>query len=478
MIFSLYFSSLLVLLFVLFIRSWKFIRAYFSKLSFIDGFIIFGLMMIGAFLRMEGTDHIDLDPYGWGFVIDALSIKGAFLSQALHVPGYAFFISLPLMISKDLALVSHYIIVFSVLTIGLVYLLAFLITEDRITAIFSAVLLLISKLAIQYSGQEIPITCSVFFTAGAFLAFILWLKTREVAVGELAVVAFFVSFNIKSENTIFLILLLLFVLFNHKKALVVFLALLSIISLFVWAPFIRDGLHAQLVTWSDFHGNYAEPYGIKNFFAHCRFLIIGQYHFLPILIAVGFALLRANSIILCWFCMTLLYFLWYSDYCAALNMLQVLIPVYIMGGCILSKVLGLFINQQVLKYAALIICLMLLFFNFMRVYEQKPYSWIDLKNDLPKTSNADCIISPNRPFTGFALSFIFPDRRWIFTRDKEASKALSQCLGKVYYFDPAPYGLEGEVPLQDRAEWDSFMKDNVSVLGDRYRGMLLPVKHQ
>ncbi len=449
-IYPLYFLSLWAVFFFLLAQSRKIIKAQFSKLSLLDGLIISGLMIIGAFLRVFGTAHIDLDPYGWGFVIDAMAIKGfSSLSSASHVPGFSSLISLPLIFSKDLALVSDYIIFFSVLTIGVVYLLTFLITEDRIAAVFATGLLVASKLSIQYSGQEIPIACSVFLVTGAFLFFILWLRTREVTLGMLATISFFISFNIKSENSIFLILVFLFVLFDRKKMLVIFLVLSLIISFVFWVPFIKNALPIQYLTWIYHQHGHNEPYGIRNLFDHCKVLIIDHYYMFPIWMAIGFALLRKNNIILCWFCMALLYFLWYSDFCAELNMLQVLIPVFIMSGSVVSKTLDLYTKQCALKYSVVIAFLMFSVIDviYSVVHQQKAYSWVDLKNNLPRTSDEDCIISPDPDgrFTSFALSFIFPNRHWIFLRDKDAAKKFSQCSGKIYYFDPTPYGVEGTI---------------------------------
>jgi len=476
-----YFFALLGLLFFLLARAWKTVKAQFSGLSAADGFMAAGLMVAGAFLRGWGSYHIDLDPYGWEYIRDALHFD--FLPFAVHVPGYPMLISLPLGLAHNMAAVSGFIIAFSVLTIGLVYLLTFLITQQRIAAFFAAALLAFSRLFIQYGGQEIPATCSVFFVTAAFLFLVLWIRTGDVDLWMLMAVTLFIAFNIKTENTIFFPALLLCTPYK-KKMPVAFLLALTVISLVFWAPFIKNAFVAQLPLWTSQQAQYPSPYSIDNFLRHGRLLLVLQYRMLPLWAVTGFVLLvffsdrlRHGRLVLGWFAMTLLYFFWYADIFAQWSMLQVLVPVFIMGGCVAAKMLELCFKQQLWRYFVAAVALSLLAANSTRSLAwSKPFSWVDLKRDLPKTAAGDCIVSLNVEPTAFSLRFLFPERHWVFANDPGAASQLSQCPGKIYYFDPIPYGLMEETTQQERAQRDIFIKTEVLVLGNKYAGELVP-KH-
>ena len=473
MSFFIYFSSLLIVFIIFLIRCWQKIREQFLGLSAIDALIILSFLLVGALLRFWGTYHIDLDPYGWSFVVDASRInKFSFTPLASHVPGFAFMIALPLLWAKSLSLVSGYLIIFSVLTIVLVYLLTFLITQNRFAAIIAAGLFLTSRTAIQFSGQEIPITLSVFFLTGAFFIYFLWLRDRDLELGILMLLCFFISFNMKTENVIFLPLLFIAAMFDRKKVFFVFLVMLLGVSVLVWYPYVADAMRVQSLTWSYFSNNYSELYGLKNLVVHFNELIVGRCYLYPVLVMIGFVFLRQNILVLVWFVMTLLYLLWYSDFCVQLNMLQVLMPVFVMSGCVFARLLEVYIKARFYKFivfAGLLVILMMAISGL--IHAQKPYSWVDLKKDFPRISEKDCIVSPDRPFTGFALPFLFPDKHWIVSRDNAQGQVLMQCEG-IYYFDTTPFGLAGESVFQDSSAWADFLREKVMSRGGKYKGVL------
>lgn len=207
-----YFFILLLILFIAIIRSGYIIKDLCKTITIRDSLILLVLMGIGLVLRIVYTSHIDLDPYGWGYIRKAVAIKKllfhnftspASLSEAFHIPGYSFLISSPLAIFNNIEAVSGFNLFFSVLTIGLVYFLTFFSTNDKFASLFAAGMLMSSALHVRYSGQEMPISISTFFVASAFLYLILWLRNKKIILFGITLLLLLVSVNIKIENSIF-----------------------------------------------------------------------------------------------------------------------------------------------------------------------------------------------------------------------------------------------------------------------------------
>jgi hypothetical protein len=485
-----YFLSLLSIFLYLFFRSWKSIKARFEKLSGKDAVIIFLLMAVGLWLRVRGTSHIDLDPYGWMYIADALAIKGFFtqgikasfeLSNAVHVPGYPFFISLPLMASSNLLVVSGYIVLFSTLTIALVYLLTYIITEDRLASICAAGLLMASAVHVRYSGQEVPITVSVFFITLAFFFFFLWLKRKEALIWGVSLFVFLLAFNIKIENIIWLPLFFIVSFFSwpsDKSRRPLYYGLVPIlISMIFWGYFIGNQSHFLAIIFN--HEQLSRPlFHLSNIWdGLCSFLLVNKYTFLffiaGYLLMILFANDRRGTIVFAWFGASLLYFLWDNDPSyTELSSLQVLIPVFIISGIVVSHAFGFWNFKVGIRYTALVFFLMGLSANAYSQTRLKSYSWVELKRDIDVTSDNDCIVSPVIQTSEFALPFIFPKKHWVFEKDGVA-EGLYQCQGKVYYFNPIAYGLSEEVVPHEARQWEYFVKTSLKGLGIRNGGQLL-----
>jgi len=184
---------------------------FFQGLDRRDVALMGAFVIAGGILRFIFTLHIDLDPYGWRYLQDALSIKSSFLSLgngiklpdlagALHIPGYAVFASIALLIRNSLFSVSLMNIIVSSLTVALAYVLTYAVTRERIASFFASALLAFSQIHTVYSGYEFPMSLSVFSVCILFLFFVCWLKSNN----HMLIVPFLyilcVSVSIKIEN--------------------------------------------------------------------------------------------------------------------------------------------------------------------------------------------------------------------------------------------------------------------------------------
>jgi len=469
-LYPIYFLTLLFFLIMLMKRSFFIWRESFKQMSWRNCSIIFFLILAGIIFRAKYSFHIDLDPYGWRYIQDALAIKKFFfpffesysrISDSVHIPGYSFFAAFALFFSNNIPAVSALNIAFSALTIGIVYLITQLLTKEEIASGCAAGLLAFSTLHIGYSGEEFPMSISVFFVALEFLYFLLWLRTKNTLIGWVFIVLFFISINIKIENIIFLPLFIgIFIkkmqqneLGNQIKKYLSAFFIVGIISAMFFLPFLINLVAAQ--SWAFTRRPDYTAYSffsIGNFLQHFWSFIIMDLRGFPLLIVLGYLILRifkknANpmSIVIGWFGTTLLYFLWYSQIFAQWNILQISIPVFILTGYLISEVTKLFLRNPIARFTLLIWILLFLALNsYFNTPKNKRYSYTKLKDDLRLVSAKDCIISFDTRTSKFSLKFIFPLKNWIFLNDPSFENQLSQCKAKLYYFNPVGYGLREE----------------------------------
>jgi len=462
-----YFFSLIIILLAFCLRLSGVIKGFFVKFSSLDFIILTLLMVTGAFFRCKGSWHIDLDANGWTYIKNALTMQ---LSGSSHVPGYPVLLSFPLMITKDLAVVSGFSLLFSILTIGLVYVLAYLITEDRLSAILSAGLMTSSGLCIQYGGMEYPLTLSVFWVALSFVFFVFWLKSRQKYLWMVTALSFLIAINIKIENFIYFIpfFIVSFSIENRQEQsglnvwVQVFFITVFFISVVMLFPFIINHHQHLLGNLHWQNRSSATPlYAPQYFFDHFyRFIVVGCHAF-PILITIGFFMLENTKkkplyvgLVLFWLMTSLLNFVFYDDVEAQWNMLQFLVPVFILTGYVVVQVMA---TCEISLLKPGIVVIILLFGGYSAwgfTLRPKPYSCFNLKQDLPNISPEDCIFSENINLSSFAMSFLFPDKHWIFLDKRTMADSLKSqgCAGKVYYFDPGPYCLRRNIPEWTRSQ--------------------------
>mgnify|MGYP001568833856 CR=1 FL=1 len=485
-IYPFYFLILLGLLLIMFVRSFPIFKRLPVSIYSRDYFLLFLLMMLGLILRIKYTYHIDLDPYGWRYIQNALAINNIFcpfsglsfrISDALHIPGYPVLISLPLLFSKSLLGISIFNVCFGVLTIWLIYLISYFLTEDKVSSVLAAGFLAFSQLHIVYSGQEFPMPISVFFVALEFLYLVLWLKSKDTAAGLVFALAFLISLNIKIENIIFLPLFVGITLKerkyhfwrekgNFKKHLRFIIALLF--SAIVFCPFIIKLYQTQLSTLKRF-GNANEFFSLNNFIRHFVYFILQKSCGFPLFMILAYSMLHLfkrcmskGYILLGWSVFSFIYFFWYADIFSEWNMQQVLIPIYIISGYVISKTINLFFRNKYLGGAILFLFLFLWLGNSVfKLNENKRFkrlSWITIRHDLKTISENECIVCLDKRTSKFSMTFLFPDKNWIFLNDAFTLGQLDKCRGNLYYFDVIPWGLEEEVDKNEVLLWENLLR--------------------
>ena len=460
-----YFLGLLIVLIMLIKHSFFAFRKLFKGLRLKNHFILFVLVLLGFLFRIKYSFHIDLDPYGWRYIQDSLAIKGIFypslslhfqLSDALHVLGYSFFAFIPLLFSNNIFAVSVFNIGFSVLTIVVVYLITYLWTQNKSASALAAGMLTASLLHIVYSGMEFPMSISVFFVALEFLYFILWLRSKNIIFGLVSLAAFFISINIKFENIVFILLYGLVSITSLKDVILkeqfkrfwkYFTAIFAF-SVLIWIPFIINFQYLQVKSVPPSQ----HLYSLGNFWEHFWLFVVEKYRGFPLFMVLAFFVLNffkkstfKGYVLTGWFFVSLLLFSWCAAINSEWNMLQILIPTFIISGYVISETVILFFKNKTSKYIILFLVLFILFWNAMSsVKEVKRYSWVNLKEDLDSAVDEGCIISLDIRTSKFSLNFLFPDRNWIFLENNYQNNDFSQCKDKLYYFNPVPYGLEEE----------------------------------
>jgi hypothetical protein len=438
-----------------------------------DALMVALLAAAGLALMVRHTFHIDLDPYGWGFVEDALAIKDIFflrfparfvLSAALHVPGYSFFLSIPLMIAESLTVVSSFNLAVSVLAIGLVYLVSYALTADRIASVMAAGLLAVSTQHIVYSGYEFPMPVSVFFVGLEFLFLICFMKTKKKPLGLGLLFLFFITINIKLENVVFLPVFL-FVFFGEAKndrewretlrGYLMPAILLSVATLAFCFGFLLNWWGIQTACISAVYHGRNTPFGavyfIKNFG-----LFLSRSGGMPLWAAAGLLLIqsfqktgRAMNLAMGWLLAGLVPLCYYARANAEWQILQILIPVFLVMGYVVAKALELFVRRGWIR---LVLVFSLLFLLGAKADSDlgplKAFSWKDIKKDFPACLSQDCIVTLRTNTSGMALEFLFPQRHWLFINDAGLDDALGRCRGNIYYFNPVVYGLLEETERQ------------------------------
>lgn len=480
-IYPFYFLILLGLLLIMFARSFPIFKKLSISIYSRDYSLLFLLMILGLILRLKYAYHIDLDPYGWRYIQDASAINNIFcpfsglsfrISDALHIPGYPVLISLPLLFSKSLLGISIFNVCFGVLTIWLIYLISYFLTEDKVSSVLAAGLLAFSQLHIVYSGQEFPMPISVFFVALEFLYLVLWLKSKDTAAGLVFALAFLISLNIKIENIIFLPLFI-GIAFKEvkyhfwrgktKRAFKIYNIIVLLFSAMVFCPFIIKLYQTQLSTLKRF-GNAYEFFSLNNFIRHFTYFILQKSGGFPLFMILGYCMLHLfkrcigkGYILLGWSVSSFIYFFWYADIFSEWNMQQVLMPIYIISGYVISKTINLFFKDRYLVGAILFLFLWLGNSAF-KLNENKRLSWITIRHDLKTISENECIVCLDKKTSKFSMTFLFPDKNWIFLNDTFTLGQLDKCKGNLYYFDVIPWGLEEEVDKNEVLQWENLLR--------------------
>ncbi|MGD0335632.1 MAG: hypothetical protein ABSB18_00825 [Candidatus Omnitrophota bacterium] len=469
--YPLYFLGLLLFFISVFFKSYRTFRGLLINISSKDIVVLLVLLLAGFIFRLKYTAHIDLDPYGWGYIKDALRIKSYFLYPGLysgllgtgHIPGYPFFIFFPLTLLENISVVSGFNICFSVLTIPVIYLITYLVTEDKDASFLAALALALSALHTFYSGYEIPMSISVFFVTLEFLYFVAWLKTRNMTIWLTFISLFLISVNIKIENSF---LFPLFAIIGAKELLkdnqrklfhysLIFIPLL-LISMLFWLPFVGN----MVSSFPRYFAFIPDLVGFRAFLSNILLFFIYRLKGYPLFMLLALVILklmkksfRMDYLILGWFFLSLLVYFLGVEVDAIWHTMQILVPVFIISAYVISQAISIFFKGRAVRYILLVLLCFFYFLGYERqMSENKPYSWEKLIQELKTDSEKSCIITHDFLITKFNLPFLFPRKTWLFLSDDNLKVKMRACEGKVYYFNPLPYGLEEEMLMRGAKE--------------------------
>lgn len=440
------------------------------------------LLAAGAYLRIRYTFHIDLDPYGWGYITDALSIKDLLtfrgqphhiLTGAIHVPGYACLIALPLFFTKSLYAISGLNLALSILTIALIYAITKVLSRDAWASFLAAAAFTFSIPHIVNSGSELPMTASAFFVLFSFLFLFLWSGDRRKAHQMASILFLFIAINIKVENIVFLPVLCWSFLKEGRgdpltqRHFLKYVLLMLAAFLAFSAPFLIN--HHKALLWVlKARGDYPRHslYSAANLVDNLLILLRFTKGF-PLYVLTAYAALKglkkapANaSILLSWFGVTLLFLSWYDISSLKWNLLQILIPLYILLGLTVSEALrGLIKNGKIRLSVILIFFCAAFWVTKTSLATLKMFSWVDLKKSFFVSSRNDCIVTLDIFAARSALRILFPESTWIFYPDTDTSVNLGRCKGRLYYLNLRKFGLEEETDNNEILRWEGRLKE-------------------
>lgn len=426
------------------------------------------IVLAGIVLRISCISHIDMDPYGWRFMRDAVTIKNTLttgvmdhspLPLAIRVPGYSFLAALSFLFwgSDSLRAVSASGILFSALTIVLLYCLAFHVARERFAAVAAASMLALSGRHVMAAGQEIPLSDSIFFVTLSMLLFILWEKSGRRVVFYAWWASFLMALNIKPENIIFLPVFLVFIkggwdkLGPDRKQISTISALMTLVTLLFMLPFVKNLAVDQWAVVIKAKSAYA-PLDLRLLFKNVWEQVICVYYGYPLLMAAGFVMAShwkewtsARSMMMVWLGCALMMYAWWGSVPGWYTLI-VLMPVFIMNGDIIAIVLrwlmaGPFWRGVVL--GAYLIVLAVHASSQAVLARSEP--WFQAQERLAALPEGQCMVSLGFETSGFALPFLFPQIQWFFVSEQGMSGDLSHCVGDIGFFDPVPYGMEEEI---------------------------------
>lgn len=476
--------SLLISLTIIAVRNIGVVKNHIKNVKLRDCLPLFVIMAFGAVLRIRYTLHTDLDPYCWRYIQNAIAIKSLIgfsdiwnfsIGTSHYIPGYSVMIS-PFIRLGSLNLVSLLNVGFSVLTIGTVYPITYILTKNKVSSLLSAFMLAVSSLHVLYSGYESSYTCSVFIVTLEWFYFLLWLETKDDSAGYSFILLFIISLNVKKAENLVFLPLFLFTFIRRlrddklktqiKKYFGWFLFILGI-SVLLWVPYFKNLIKTQPLIFKSSDLSAYGMFGVSNIIRH-SIQMIKSYKGFPLFMVGGYVLAclinkenKRMNLILGWFLSSLLYYSYYANASATWSTQQVLIPIFIMSGVTISETIKLFFKKPASRW--LVVILIIAIFShktYFSLKERGRYdSWIELKKELNVARENDCVVSLEARTSKFALEFLFPDKNWIFIDDIDYSLNWdSYCEGELYYFNPIPYGLKEEADIRKFSDIENLFR--------------------
>lgn len=150
------------------------------------------------------------------------------------VPGYHFLLSLMFKLFGTGDFVAYnFNVVLGTLSVVVIFLLTFLLTEKKSVALLAALLLSVLPIHLKYSGNSSPEMLSSLFMMLTVLASLIWMKNYSSRAIFLFLASFFYLLFIRPENGLIFLLLIPLIIKREPGKLFIFLVLLLPYVLFV-----------------------------------------------------------------------------------------------------------------------------------------------------------------------------------------------------------------------------------------------------
>ncbi|NIO20629.1 MAG: hypothetical protein GTN76_07795 [Candidatus Aenigmarchaeota archaeon] len=319
-----------VLICVLFLLNIRYIVSLFKKIK-IHVWIAFILIFIlGSYLRFASPTCGSYDGLCWDYVKTSVNmLEGRGVEDFWHPKGYSFLIATGFFLfGSNYNTIFYLNLVFSSLTIFIVFLLAYILFKRDDVALFSSMIYSLFPMSVIYAKFNISEITSVFFVTLTILVFLISLRLEKRGVYLLSFLLLVFSLHVRTDNSIFVPLFIIgFILYRDKLKieklkipLVIFLIFMIPVSYYyitgddIYGP-VRDP-HYEERPYT-FSLSYLIPniqYHLSSNLAHPSFYPTILYFFL--LFSLLFVLKERNLIFpISWI---ILFFLFYGLYWATL----------------------------------------------------------------------------------------------------------------------------------------------------------------
>lgn len=222
-------TGLFVCLLAFWILNWRGLAGLLSGVNRKTWWVLGGLVLAGLLIRLVAvphTHHVYFDEFEHVNAAENLLHQGTFClttqggpdraevcSSSNWPPAYHYLLSLTMAVFGDREAVAfNFSSVIGALSIGLVFLIAFLLLNDQRAALGSAFLFSLVPVHLKYSGASETGITSLFLVAGVLLSAILYVRRRDLkSLGLLTLSLAFAVYG-RPENFILMILVPVFVL--------------------------------------------------------------------------------------------------------------------------------------------------------------------------------------------------------------------------------------------------------------------------
>jgi len=196
------FLSIVILFFV----NFREIKNHFRKISKRVWFMLFFIFIIGLYLRTKWPG-CDWGAVMWEYVVNAKRMLSNQPIDMLHPRGYSFMIALvSFFFGLNYSTIIGYNIFISTLTIFIIFLITYLISEDEYTSLISSLMFAMLPNSVRLSQTGVSEITGTFFVGLSVLFLLISFKSKNIKgkAFNLAFLSLVFSISTRLENTMFI----------------------------------------------------------------------------------------------------------------------------------------------------------------------------------------------------------------------------------------------------------------------------------